>query len=78
MTEILAGTLILAKTMAWTPCVEKVIYMTEKMSHTIVKAEKNNVQVLLHPNNEHRYGLQCTNGEMRIYKKVLNNRSEDD
>ena len=51
--------------------------MTEKMSHTIVKAEKNNVQVLLHPNNVHRYGLQCTNGEMRIYKKVLNNRSEN-
>jgi len=73
VTEILAGTLILAKAMAWTPCVEKVIHMTEQMSHTIVKAEKNNVQVLLHPNNKNRYGLQCTNGQMRIYKKELNN-----
>ena len=73
MTEILAGTLILAKAMAWTPCVEKVIYMTNQMSHTVVKAEKNDVQVLLHPNNKNRYGLQCTNGQMRIYKKELNN-----
>lgn len=73
MTEILAGTLILAKAMAWTPCVKKVIYMTEQMSHTVVKAEKNNVQVLLHPNNKNRYGLQCTNGQMKIYKKELNN-----
>lgn len=59
--------------MAWTPCVEKLIYMTEQMSHTIVKAEKNDAQVLLHPNNKNRYGLQCTNGQMRIYKKELNN-----
>jgi hypothetical protein len=73
VTEILAGTLILAKAMAWTPCVEKVIYMTNQMSHTVIKAEKNNVQVLLHPNNKNRYGLQCTNGQMRIYKKELNN-----
>ena len=76
MTEILAGTLILAKAMAWPTCVKKVIHMTEQMSHTIIKAEKNNVQVLLHPNNVHRYGLQCTNGEMKIYKKILNNGSE--
>lgn len=71
MDPILAGTLIFAKAMAWSTCVKRVIFMTERMSHTVLHAEKNNVQVLLHPNNEHRYGLKCSNGQFEIYKKVL-------
>ena len=71
MPEILAGALVMTKVMMWSTCVEKVIRYTERMSHVIIKAEKNDVQVLLLPNNEYRIGVQCRNGQMKIYRKYI-------
>lgn len=71
MTEILVGTLFMIKSVAWNKCVSWVDSKTEYMPHMIMKAEVNDVQVLLMPNNEYRYGIHCTNGQMKVYQKKL-------
>jgi hypothetical protein len=71
MTEILVGTIFLVKTLAFTPCVQFVDDLTAKYSHMVIKAEKNDVQVLVAPNNSYRYGFHCTNGQLKIYRKTL-------
>jgi ribosomal protein S24E len=72
MTEILVGTLFMIKSMAFSDCVRLVHSKTEYMTHVILKAEKNDVQVLLVPNNKYRYGIHCTNGQMKVYRKERN------
>ena len=71
MPELLAGVLLFTKSMTFLTCVQRAISYTERMSHVILKAEKNDVQVLLLPNNEYRIGIHCRNGQIKVYRKNL-------